>query len=420
MSPSNKTQHWLRHRSPGITSIYNEVKTSHKNRILDLGSSSGASFNFFSQLSCNIYFENLSDFFSSNPIEALSKTEVIARLEDYLSDFDQQEKFDVILTWDIFDYLDLNVVQWLIQRLSAYFSPNALIYSIRSVSKHITKKPKSFQITDQYHINIGTSESTFERTYPCHHTAKLLKFLPDFYMESSYLNYEGMIPSLAEMVMRYQPDKKRVTRTQSSDELAQNQHYDETQKQYTKSPHRSYALEPLLRNMTPQAVVLDLGLKNKNNYDFYYEYTHNLYAVNFLSTLNVQQNYDALGQLKRHILSFPEDLKFDVILCWDILNFLEPKMISELFSRLDFHITTSTEIHAVVYSGNTKPKQAQQFQIRSNNQLDIFTAPRVESASTLNSSDLLKAIKTFQLRDTYVFREGMQRGIYEYILTRTS
>lgn len=409
---------WLPHRSPGITAIYNELKSSSKNRILDLGASSGASFAFFAHLSCKIRFENLNDFFAVTEVDRLTNEQVICHLDRYLSCFDADEKFDVVLTWDIFDYLDLPVIEWLIKRLSLLFTPTTLLHSVRSVSRSISPTPRAFQIIDQYQINVEALASEQIRQHPCHHTAQLLKHLPHCYMENSYLNYDGMVPGLTETVMRYQPTKLPVARRQASDELARGKHYSDKQSASTWLAHRSYALEPIFNRLTPRTTILDLGLKNKNNSDFFYRRTPNIYADNMLATLSVPQNKDVDGQLKTHVLNFSDDTVFDAIFFWDILNFLSAEDIATIFDRLAPHISSHTEIHVILYSGKTKPNQPQQFQITSAQTVEILATPRTDSATTLSSSGLLKATRIFQLRDTFVFREGMQRGIYEYILTR--
>lgn len=408
----------LHHRSPGITVIYNELKSSRKNRILDLGASSGASFSFFAHLSCNIRFENLGDFFATTDTTNLENDQIIELLGNYLSRFNPNEKFDVVLTWDMFDYLDLPVIEWLIKRLSASFSPNTLLHSVRSVSKCIPPTPKSFQVTDQYQLNIKSVGAPQLRQYPCHNTAKLLKHLPHCYMENSYLNYDGMVPSLTETVMRFEPNRSVAVRRQTSDELAPGKHYNDQQSAYRKLSHRSLALASVFNRLSSDANVLDLGLKNKNNYDFLYGCTHNVYAENIFQTLNLPQNRSADRQLKPHVFNFPVGTTFDLILMWDILNFLSAGTISLLFERLSPFITSNTEIHVALYSGSAKPDQPQQFHIQTKDTVQILAAPKTENYTALNSSGLLKAIRFFQLRDTYVFREGMQSGICEYIITR--
>src|SRR5690606_3573877 len=97
-----------------------ELKLSKRNNILDLGSSSAASFQFFSRLSCHIHFEGV-DSFLADCGEAWASGEALREsLDDYLSEFADGKKFDIILTWDIFNYLDRETLQWLVARLNQH------------------------------------------------------------------------------------------------------------------------------------------------------------------------------------------------------------------------------------------------------------------------------------------------------------
>src|SRR5690606_37566933 len=143
------------HRSPGLTAIFNEVKGSRVNHVLDLGPSSAKNFNFFTQLSCKIRFENLTECLADQYHEGLDNESLMASLQQYLDDLQaEKDAFDLILTWDIFNYLDLAGVQWLMRKLSAFCRPGALIHTVKYVSQRIPLQPQEFQILSQYQLQI--------------------------------------------------------------------------------------------------------------------------------------------------------------------------------------------------------------------------------------------------------------------------
>ena len=405
------------HRSPGVTAIYNELKASRVNHVLDLGPSSAKSFNFFTQLSCKIRFENLNECLIDPYQKPRSGDELRAALAAYLNEFHQAEKFDVVLTWDLFNYLDMPTIEWLIARLSPFCRPNALLHTVKYVSANIPSCPRTFQILDQHQLTMQQTAELDQRYHASHETARLLRFMPHFYIENSYLNFDGMVPGLVEQVLRYQPEKALGLRRMNSDELAQNDNYISRQKTLARQPHQSAALEKVLQPKMEgtQPAILDLGLKNKNNYDQLYGLTQCLYAENIYQELQIQSKSQSEPQFKPHMLNFPTTLQFDVILTWDILNFLPLILIEDLFDKLALHIHAETFVHAIVYSGRETPASPQQFQLLSASDLEIYPSDKQPGVAPLTSTRLLKAMKIFHLQETFVFRPGMQRGIYEYL-----
>ncbi|HSX85008.1 MAG TPA: hypothetical protein VLE50_06350 [Cellvibrio sp.] len=406
----------LTHRSPGLTAIYNEIKGSRVNHVLDLGASSARSFNFFAQLSCKIRFENLTDVFARNSGDALQKETLLEQLAHYIDDRKLKEHFDLVLAWDLFNYLDLAGVEWFTQKLSVLCGPNALIHSVRYLGANIPMHPQTFQIVNQYQVMISEVAETAPRHHASHDTARLLKLMPDFYLESTYLNFDGMIPGLMENVLRFQPQKTLSGRRQSSDELNNlDVSHVSPVHQRDLQPHISPALANVFGSITAAPTILDLGQKTRQNFDFLYSITQHIYAENLHQELQLQEKAGGEVHFKAHMLNFPAELRFDIILLWDTLNFLSPDIIEKLFDRLRPWLHENTVIHAIVYSGKEIPANPQQFFMRTPAALDVCPSGKKVATDPLTSSRLLKLMKTFRLEETFVFRPGMQRGIYEYL-----
>lgn len=406
----------LAHRSPGLTAIYNEIKGSRVNHVLDLGPSSAKSFNFFAQLSCKIRFENLTDVFAANFNDSSQEETILEQLDHYIDDRKLNDRFDLVLTWDLFNYLDLAGVEWFTKKLSKLCNPNALIHSVRYLGANIPTHPQTFQIVSQYQLMICDAVEAAPRRHASHDTARLLKLMPDFYLENTYLNFEGMIPGLMENVLRFQPQKTLSGRRQSSDELNNaDAPQMSTAIQRDLLPHISPALANVFSAITTTSAILDLGQKTRQNYDLLYGITQHIYAENLHQELQIQEKAGSELHFKAHMLNFPPDLRFDIILLWDTLNFLSPEIIEKLFDRLRPWLHDNTVIHAIVYSGKEIPASPQQFLMRTTAEMDICPGSKKVATDPLTSSRLLKLMKTFRLEETFVFRPGMQRGIYEYL-----
>jgi hypothetical protein len=405
----------LSHRSPGLTAIYNEIKGSRVNHVLDLGLSSAKSFNFFAQLSCKIRFESLNDLF---PEETGDGEPLTAQLERHLDSVQLKDQYDLVLTWDLFNYLDLRSVEWLMSRIAPLCRPDTLIHSIRYLGATIPRHPQNFQILNQYQLLISSPTELTPRHHNSHDTAQLLRLIPDFYLEHTYLNFDGMIPGLMESVWRFQPDKSLLRRRQSSDELADTETlYMPSSTQPSGETHISPALTQVFSGIAvaAQPAILDLGPKSRQNYDFLHGITQHLYAEDLYQELHIQEKTATGPRFKAHMLNYPEHLRFDVVLLWDILNFLPTDTIEDLFNHLRPRLHAGSMLHAIVYSGREIPSAPQMFRLRTEKELEIVTMEKKPIAEPLTSSRLLKLMKTFHLADTFVFRPGMQRGIYEYL-----
>ncbi len=408
------------HRSPSITAMYNELKSSNTHRVLDLGSFSASSFTFFRQLSCKIHFENLDEFLAETQQQPLSSTAMIEALDGYLTNFEQSEQFDVVLTWDLFNYLDLATVTWLVERIKRFCRPNALLHTVKCVSAEIPVAPRQFHIIDQYQLRIKQQYPSAPRLQPCHDTATLLRSMPNFHMENSYLNYADMIPGLAEQLLRYQPGKVLTQRRQSSDELTKSIDIKISQSSRPGVNHRSYAIPEILDSLAVKTEinVLDLGIRNRNNYDFLYSLTDGVFAEDIFQEFAVQLKSGGEQKVKSHMLNFADDLRFDAIFIWDLLHFLPAELIKIVFQKLLPYTHKQTLLHAIVYSGKEMPQQPQQFQFTNRENISVFPSPTHTTQKALTSTQLLKTLSHFNLSGSFVFRPGMQRGLYEYIFRR--
>ena len=94
------------HRSNGLSALVQQLQTDSRYTILDLGPALGSNLEFWSQYPCKLYLE---DFTRSLPSDVLGEDEdneqVHQPLLEILLPFSADLRFDIILCWDIFNYL---------------------------------------------------------------------------------------------------------------------------------------------------------------------------------------------------------------------------------------------------------------------------------------------------------------------------
>lgn len=399
------------HRSPGLTTIYNELKDSRRNNILDLGSASGSSFRFFSQLSCQIHFESL-DGFLANCGEAWASGAALQKgLDNYLTHFDANKKFDIILAWDIFNYLDRDTLQWLIARLNPHCHANSLLHTIKYLGRKLPAAPRHFQIIDQYKIKTTSAAVLCSRPFASLDTSTTLKSLPGYVMEQTFIQQEGMAQDISEQVLRYQPDSKNQKRQGASAELIR-----DAVPPYTEA-HRSYGLELICAHLRTvnNAAVLNLGSKATHSGDFFLNYADQVYVEDIIPSLIAPSGTSEI-QIRQHALNYKSDLKFDVVLAWDLFNFCSHAQLLAIYEKLRPHLHTDTHIFTFFYAGREKPARPQKCYVLDDKNIALVPVPkRRVSEPELTAGAVLKVFAEFHLANTYILRPGMHGGIYEYI-----
>lgn len=403
------------HRSPGITAIYNELKVSTRNNVLDLGSSSHSSFQFFSQLSCHIHFEAIDAFLADGGEVCASAEALQAGLNDYLSTFSPDKKFDIILAWDIFNYLDSETLCWLITRLNQHCRANTLLHTIKYVGRKLPAAPRNYQILNQYQVKITCDNILCTRPFATIDTNKTLKNMPDYVVEQTFMRHEGMSQDITEHVLRYQSDKKDSRRQQASAGLALG---GRELPQHTVM-HRSYGLEQIcahLRNL-PGATVLTIGSKATHSGDFLLEYAEQVYVEDLVpSLIPANETREGEQHLRQHALNYPADVYFDVILAWDLFNFCSAAQLVSIVEKLRPHLHENTQIFSFFYPGKEKPERPQKCYLLDEKNIALLPSPKSRTAGEdLTAGAVLKTLGNFHLANTHILRPGMYGGVYEYI-----
>lgn len=159
----------------------------HGGFVLDLGSASGANVSFFAELGCKLFIADL----NSSLFSAGTPADRAEALDLALGrDIPEGERFDLILLWDLLDYLDDPEIRILAARLSPLCRDGALLYSMVSIRKEIPDRPSRFEIraTDTISYYPG---SNLQRAAPLHKEPDLAKLMPDLEVESTFLLRHG-------------------------------------------------------------------------------------------------------------------------------------------------------------------------------------------------------------------------------------
>lgn len=337
---------------------------------------------------------------------------LLSSLDDYLSHFSEKKQFDVILAWDIFNYFDRHTLEWLVNRLHHHCRPDTLLHMVKYIGRNIPASPRHYQILNQYQVKITSNELWCSRPFPPMDTTSLLKAMPGYSMEHTYLQQSGMTQDITEQVLRYQPEGKTNKRREASAELPIHSGISSTLED-----HRSYGLENLCAylNTIKHASVLDLGSKVTRSGDFLHHYAEHVYVEDLAPSLIASSNPDE-PVIRQHALRYEDSIKFDVIFAWDLFSYCSRTQLELVYQKLLPHIHHHTKIFAFFYTGAELPARPQKCYIIDEKNISLVPAPRHKnSGNELSASALLKVFERFSLANTYILRPGMHRGIYEYV-----
>lgn len=110
--------------------------------ILDLGSPTAANLELYSRHDAKITFADLYRFYAPMRTGGTSSklfTESLPRAP---------MQVDVVLAWDLFDYLSLDEITWLRQSLAQHCAPGAILHALVSSEGLISDTPSFFTIVD--------------------------------------------------------------------------------------------------------------------------------------------------------------------------------------------------------------------------------------------------------------------------------
>ncbi len=404
----------LVHRSPALTSVFNEIKSSNRNCILDLGSANKGCFELFSELSCKIYFEDMQSSLRSfiETGESINSFKIL----DVLGNYNRKDKFDVILAWDIFNYLSLESISTFFEKIQPHCKTNTLIYMLRYLESSIPVTPRKFSIADKYLINVS-DEKCIAKVLPHHSTMELLSAMPNCFMQDTVVNQIGMLSGIAEHVVRFSPSfeiKHLITRSEIKNKPLIQKNKPKPQDAYYYSPSIAHIVEFMRKNKNLS--VLDLGSEKKREQDKLVELAGSYYRIDLFSIIELSK----LKKSDKMNLSLMErnlNRKFDVILVWDLFSFCTPTKIKQLSTLLSALSKESTLISSFVYVCRQNPLKPGWFSVLDNGVVSMrISSDRRRVSTNLTGITLLRLFHPFRIEKSFAFREGMNKEIIEYTM----
>jgi len=178
------------HQSLALGLLVRRLSDGRRRRVLDLGPAIGANVAFFASLSCRVHIADLHQ--SLFPPGGPRVRSEARALEDILDrDLPPAEPFELILTWDLFNYLEPKNIAAVAQRLKAFSQVGTSLLALISTRKELPDRPTRFEVHDSQHL-IYDVESPLLRPAPRYKEPELSRALAGFEVESSFLLRNGI------------------------------------------------------------------------------------------------------------------------------------------------------------------------------------------------------------------------------------
>ncbi len=179
------------HKSLGLKALLDRVRDDQVYSILDLGPALEANVQFWSQFTCRLY---ICDFYRSYR----ERKSAPAREEDSGEDafdaplaFSDKTVFDIILAWDLFNYLDLKELAALVQRLSRWCRSGTMLFTLISSLPKISMLPTMFRILNREQL-IYKIPAQATRPCPRHQPRDIIRLMSGFTVSNSFLSRHGI------------------------------------------------------------------------------------------------------------------------------------------------------------------------------------------------------------------------------------
>lgn len=179
------------HKSLAVQALLDELRGEGGRRVLDLGAASGVNVEFLSQFASRIQIEDLYGSLTAAgfPRESAEGDETAPFAA--LLPFPEGTLFDIVLVWDLFDYLDRANIVALVRHLYAHCDRGAYLLALCSTLKEIPMQPIRFRLVDRHALRYER-ESEGMRPAPRYTPRDFTHMLAGFRVQHSFLLKHGV------------------------------------------------------------------------------------------------------------------------------------------------------------------------------------------------------------------------------------
>ncbi|NIM27105.1 MAG: hypothetical protein GTO67_10975 [Gammaproteobacteria bacterium] len=183
----------LEFNSPSVAMLARRFAQSARCQILDLGAPAEANVAFFADAACRIYVEDLFRYLIA-PREKLESTDSEDQemaVANALA-FEGSARFDLVLAWDLFTYMDFKAVELVMARVARCCHAGTLLFLTLPTDGTIASVPARICMDRSGHLRYRRPAGVRDMPNPRLSPTALQKMMPGFRLLHSFLVGERM------------------------------------------------------------------------------------------------------------------------------------------------------------------------------------------------------------------------------------
>jgi SAM-dependent methyltransferase len=178
------------HRSLAFAALIGGIRPDHKLQVLDLGPAVGSNVEFLSRFDCKLYIEDLYSALAGRGPAGAGEEARPQEIAELLP-LPEEARFDIVLAWDLFNYLARDELRRLIRHLARFCRPGAVLLAFVSIHKQIPAQPIRFRIVDEANL-LYERRTAHLRPAPRYASYDLGEMLEGFRIDRSFLLRHGI------------------------------------------------------------------------------------------------------------------------------------------------------------------------------------------------------------------------------------
>lgn len=175
----------------------------------------------------------------------------------------------------------------------------------------------------------------------------------------------------------------------------------------------------LVEGLDPETrlVVLDLGAAETQTIAFFGRYRCRMDIADIgdgIEALNADRDAETLPARAESLLTRRHAEPTDLVLCWDLLNYLEPTALAALTTAIGERARSGALMHALIaYSESSMPVSPGRYVPLEDGRLQDLAPPRAERpARRYTPDDLRRHLPGCQIERARLLANGMQEFLF--------
>jgi hypothetical protein len=400
------------HRSTGLEILMENLDPSG-GAVLDLGPLTTGTTQAFLNCGYKCFVEDIAEIF---PALDSDQTNFKSLIEEHLMLAGPTQKFDLVLCWDVLNYLTLDSIETLFTLLSPHFNDTTRLHLMQYTGANIPAKPIHFRLLENFNFKCSYASDSVIPS-PRHTLIKLLKKMGGFNLQHSHINQQGMHQSLKEMVLSFgRPMSQQEFKSQANVEKVA---YFSTAKTHIELPVLMDVLNQ--KDRLQKMTVVDLGKKTGRETHFLNKHSEQLFIEDVYSSIEWKKKVSEQesDEIKLHILRMQKPEEIHLLLSWDLLNFCNEGQIRNLGESLSQKMPTGALIHIIGYAEHHVPERPAVYSVQENGELTVsgnFYGQRDRPFAS--TASLMKLLPKFTVSAFHYGNDDAGHGLQEYLLSR--